>query len=396
MQVAFFLDTFPTLSETFIRNQITGLIDLGHEVTIFCHPNPDDEAWKIEDVKKYKLKDYVVDRRLAITKNKTSRVLNAIKLIKQHWTNNSKQILESLNFFKYGKKAIDLTHLFTIAPFLGHSFDILQCHFGHIANQAIILKKLKFDFRFQVMFHGFDIRLGIKKGGCIYKELIQHVDIVQAISQYNKRNLLNFGFPENKIIFHPVGIDLSKFTKKPNYKPNETIQIVSVGRLVWEKGYKYGLEAIAKLIKEQKFNINYTIIGSGPFLEELVSLSQELQIEKHVNFLGAKNQQEIIKQLHQADLFFLPSEAEALPVVLMEALACGLPALATNVGSVKELVLERENGFIAKPKDVQSLTDKLKQLIDKKDEWIHMGHWGHQHITANYNISVLNKRLVQK
>ena len=55
MKIAFFLDTFPILSETFIRNQITGLIDLGHHVTIFCHPSPEKEAWEIEDVKKYQL-----------------------------------------------------------------------------------------------------------------------------------------------------------------------------------------------------------------------------------------------------------------------------------------------------------------------------------------------------
>lgn len=394
MQVAFFLDTFPTLSETFIRNQITGLIDLGHEVTIFCHPNPDKKAWEIEDVKNYQLQNYIVDRKVSIPKSKGERIRQGLKLIQKYWPTNKRQLCESLNFLKHGKKAIDLTLLHSIAPFLGQPFEVMQCHFGHVANQAVILKEMKFNFRMQVMFHGFDIRLGIEQGGSIYDGLIKHADKIQAISNYNYKHLIEFGFAKDKVEFHPVGIDMNKFPQKKEYNTNATIQILSVGRLVWEKGYKYGIEAISKLIKEYDFSITYTIIGAGELFQELQNLTQELGIKEQVVFAGAKEQKEISLQMQQSDIFFLPSEAEALPVVLMEAMACGLPTVATNVGSVTELVQDGKSGFITNPKDYQDMTLKLKALIEKKKEWEEMGNFGWDYITKKYNIQYLNKRLI--
>jgi colanic acid/amylovoran biosynthesis glycosyltransferase len=246
------------------------------------------------------------------------------------------------------------------------------------------------------MFHGFDIRLGIDKDGIIYKDLIKHIDKVQAISKYNKKHLLEFGFPESKIVFHPVGIDLSKFTQKTNYIPGKTIQILSIGRLVLEKGYKYGIEAIAKLIHEQKVDLCYTIIGEGDLFHDLKNLCNKLNIEKIVRFEGAKGRNDIIRYLHNSDIFFLPSVAEALPVALMEALSCGLPTVATNVGSVKELVIDNENGFVSEPKSIDSIANRLVQLIEAKENWMEMGQSGHKHINANYNIKILNTKLIKK
>ena len=107
-------------------------------VTIFCLPNPDEKAWEIEDVKKYHLRDYVVDRNISIPKGKWKRFVEAIKIIGNHWHTNKKQICQALNVFKYGKKALDLTLIHTIAPYLGKPYEILQCHFGHIASYNFV------------------------------------------------------------------------------------------------------------------------------------------------------------------------------------------------------------------------------------------------------------------
>lgn len=394
MHVAFFIDTFPTLSETFIRNQITGLIDLGYKVTIFCHPNKDPKAWEIEDVKEYKLKEYIKDKTIKIPLNKTIRILGALKIIRQNWTTNKRQIIEALNFFKHGKDSLNLLNLYNISPYFGPNIDVMQCHFGHIANSAVLLKKMKFPLRLQVMFHGFDIRHGIENGGKVYKDLIKYADRIQSISTYNTKHLLQFGFREDQIVFHPVGIDLSKFPLKTHFGTNSTINILSIGRLVWEKGYTHGVKAIATLINQNHLPIQYSIIGTGPLESELKALATNLGIEKQVTFLGAKDQQAINKQMELTDIFFLPSEAEALPVVLMEAQAKGLPVVATNVGSVTDMVFNGKNGFIAKPNNFQDMALKLKELIEKKEEWVEMGNFGRDLITNKYNIKSLNKRLI--
>ncbi|BDC98602.1 glycosyltransferase [Persicobacter psychrovividus] len=394
MKVAFFLDKFPTISETFIRNQITGLIDLGHEITIFCHPNEDPDVWELEDVKNYQLRQYIVDRSFSIPMNKFKRLFIGIQIIAKYWSVNYRQLIESCNFFKYGKKSVDLTFLFRISPFLGHSFDILQCHFGHVANQAVILKQMKFDFKFQVMFHGFDIRLGVASGGEVYRDLISNVDRVLSISFYNRKNLIDFGFSEHQIIHHPVGVDVNIFSKKNKYHQKDEINILSIGRLVEEKDYDSGIKAVSELVQEYGYDVTYNIIGEGVQRADLLSLVNELGIEDRVHFLGAKDRNEIIRLLHMSDIFYLPSKAEALPVVLMEALAVGLPVVATDVGSVKELVVDGVSGFLAESQDINSLICQLNKLIEAKADWEIMGEKGSHHIFSNYNINELNKKLI--
>ncbi|MCK0123653.1 glycosyltransferase [Gelidibacter sp. F2691] len=394
MHIAFYLNLFPTLSETFIRNQITGLIDLGHDVTVYSNANNDDAVWKLNDIKDYKLRELIKPKNITIPYGKMARIKMAWHIIKTNWNSNSIQIIEALNFFKHGKEAYNLNNLYAIAPFLGKPIDIMQCHFGHIANEVVILKKMKFPFKMQVMFHGFDIRLGIEEGGAIYAGLIEYADKIQSISSYNYQHLIEFGFSKEQITFHPVGIDLDKFPQKKRYHIDGPIQILSVGRLVFEKGYAHGLAAVAELIHKYKHNIHYTIIGDGSLRDDLLSLVAHLKIEKHVNFLGSKDSDEISEQLQKSDIFFLPSIAEALPVVLMEALSCGLPVVATNVGSVKELVLEGKNGFVAHMSNPESLVEKLQAILINKQDWEIMGDYGHQHIRNTYDIKQLNKKLI--
>lgn len=394
MKVAFFLDKFPTLSETFIRNQITGLIENGHQVVIFCFPNSDSIVWELDDIVKYNIKEYVVDRTVVIPKNKIARFKGAVSLFKSYWAVNKKQLLNAINFFKYGKNALNLTLLYSIKPFLGYQFSIMQSHFGHVAINAIILKKVKFDFFFQVMFHGFDIRLGIEKGGSFYSDLFKNIDRIQAISSYNKENLLRLGLDESKLVFHPVGIDVNKFTKKSEYRITEMVKILSVGRLVWEKGYDVGLKVISKLVNEFNINLLYTIVGDGILMEELKDLCISLNITDNVIFVGAKDSNEIVNYMHDCDIFFLPSKAEALPVVIMEAMACGLPVVATDVGSVTDLVQNDENGLIVPVNDVAAMANRLKYLIDNSGLWETLGTKGRQKIIENYDVNKLNLKLL--
>ena len=128
----------------------------------------------------------------------------------------------------------------------------------------------------------------------------------------------------------------------------------------------------------------YAIRSYYVLLNELKELSKKLNIEEHIEFVGAKEQNEISKLMQQSDIFFLPSEAEALPVVLMEAMACGLPVIATNVGSVIELVIEDQNGFIAQTKNVKSITEKLHALIGEKENWKKIGTYGS--VITSYSI----------
>jgi colanic acid/amylovoran biosynthesis glycosyltransferase len=103
----------------------------------------------------------------------------------------------------------------------------------------------------------------------------------------------------------------------------------------------------------------------------------------------------VIDALHRADVFFLPSVAEVLPVSLMEAQAVGLPVVATSVGAVGEVVLDGRSGVLAAPGDPDALADMLGSLIQRSREWVLMGLTGRRHVEANFDVNRLNDRLVE-
>ncbi len=398
MKIAFIVSKFPTLSEIFILNQITGLLDLGHDIEIFALRNSKEEKMH-PDVKKYGLMERVYYLNEMIPQNKILRVFKAIYLISRNFYKSPLKILRSLNVFKYRKKALSLWLLYLIIPFLNKDFDIIHCHFGHIGNIGVYLKRLGFEGKFVTMFHGYGIRLGIEKGGGIYQQLFEFGDCFLAISDYNYENLVRFGLNPRKIIFHPVGIDINKFPFRWQSIPVErssTVIIITIARLVEAKGIQYGIQAISKLLKEYPtLHLEYRIIGGGRFKERLRKIVEELGLGGVVRFLGPLGQEEVIREIQKAHVFLLPSVAEALPLVLMEAQAVGLPIVATNVGSTSQVIIDGESGFLVPERDVDSLAEKIKYLIERPEIWPGLGRAGRKYVEENYDIEKLNNRLVE-
>ena len=246
-------------------------------------------------------------------------------------------------------------------------------------------------------FHGYDIRLGLEEGTGIYKRLFRAGDLFLSICDYNYRQLMSFGLDKKKIVIHPVGINLNIFPFKrlsEGFTAGKRIKVLTVARLVRVKALDNGIKAIHKLLQENPaLDLEYNIVGDGYLTEELNSLIHALDLDKIVHLLGPKNQNEVMEVMGESHIFILPSDSEALPVVLMEAQAIGLPVIATDVG-VKEVIVNEESGFCVPAKDVDALAGKLKVLITHPEIWTEMGKRGRKHIEDNFDINKLNDRLV--
>jgi len=397
MKIAFIVDTFPKLSETFILNQITGLIDLGHEVEIFAGVQPSENKMHSE-IKEYRLLEHTHYHN-EIPPNRFYRIMKAIFLAAINILNHPYVILHSLNVFNYIGDAWSLKLFYKAVLFLTKGkFDIIQCHFGPNGNLGALLKEIGIQGKLVTMFHGYDIRLGIKEEGNIYDKLFRYGDCFLSISDYTSKHLLTFGANQKKIVYHPVGINLDKFPFRWNTAfielPTPT-RIMTIGRLTKEKGFFYAILAIEKLIKQNPdLRIEYQIIGDGPLKDKLKKMVEDLKLEKIVHFLGPQKREEVINALKQAHLFFLPSNAEVLPVVLMEALAVGLPVVATLVGAISELGIDGKSGFLVPRGDVDAMAERLEYLIRNPEIWPDMGRAGRQFVEKNYNINTLNNKLV--
>lgn len=400
MRIAFIVDTFPGLSETFILNQITGLLGLGHEVDVYAYYRRN--TLKIhEEVKMYDLLNRTYYPEAPAIKSWPK--FKAILLIIINFHKNPLAILKSLYVFKYSKDALRLKLLpVCLRHFKKNSYDIIHCHYGPNGNLGVLLKELgAIKGKVVTTFHGYDIRRGLKYGAGTYAHLRDRGDCFLSISKYNRVQLEKFGFDSSKIIDHEVGIDLDRFPfrwDKENTPPNhrEHIKILTVARLIREKGLEYGIRSIHELLTNNpNLNVQYSIIGEGILREQLKELVAELNLVDVVRFLGEADQAEISKQMQEAHIFLLPSIGEALPVVLMEAQATGLPVVATDVGSVAEIVADGKSGFLVSAQDVIGLANKLEYLIKHPEIWPEMGRCGRKIVEERYDIKKLNQRLVK-
>lgn len=399
MKIAFIIGQFPALSLTFIINQITGLIDLGHEVDIYSRSTPPENKMH-PDVEKYQLDDrtYYLDN---VPQNNIKRILQALYLFVTNFHKSPITILNSLNIFRYGREALSLYWFYHVTTFLTKEYDILQCHFGAAGNFGAVLKEMGIRGKLVTMFHGIDIRSGIEMGGNIYLPLIKYGDCFLANSDFSHKNLINFGVDPQRIIFHPPGIDINKFIYKEestviSIRHSPSIVILTVARLVEEKGLQYGIKAISKLLKKKsELSLEYHIIGSGPLEMHLKKLVEECGLTKNVHFLGSMVQEGVIREMNSADLFLLPSVSEAFGVVLLEAQAIGLPVIATSVGSVFQAIKDGESGFLVPERDVDALANRLIYLIENPELWPEMGKAGRKYVEEHYDIRKLNQRLVK-
>jgi colanic acid/amylovoran/stewartan biosynthesis glycosyltransferase WcaL/AmsK/CpsK len=392
MKIAFIVDEFPSISQTFVLNQITGLLERGHHVDVFTRELTIG-AQQHPDIARYRLMERT--HHLACPTNRWTRVTRGAGLCLRKMRANPRAVLGSLNVFRYGRGALSLTLLFQTAPFF-RRYDIVHCQFGHNGRFGAMLKKLGLQKKLVVTFHGYDVRAALEGGGSLYGDLWDEADCLIAISNYNRDHLLRFGGDPEKIVYHPVGIDCKRFGYKRSTAPGGgPVRILSVARLVQEKGLEFGIRAFHLLAETRpSVPLRYDIIGEGPLRARLQNLIDDLRLGASIRLLGAKSQNEVIEALRASDILLAPSLAEALPVSLMEAHAVGLPVLATQVGSVDQIVEDGISGFLVPPGDVAALRRGLTDLMDSAAKRADMGRRGRCHVEQHYDIDRLNDRLV--
>jgi colanic acid/amylovoran biosynthesis glycosyltransferase len=401
MKILFVVGQFPVLSETFILNQITGLIDRGHEVHIYAIRKTGGALH--DDVEKYDLFKRTFFGK-EIPGGKIKRYYGALRLACKLVKSNPEILLRAVNAIRYRPRFSFLMIFFDLNSLnaLSH-YDVINCHFGHHGIRGMMLREIgALQGKLITTFHGGDISFGLQKAGRkIYNSLFKRGDLFLPVSERWRKRLVELGCDETKIQVHRMGIDCRKFTFKPRLPdPNGAFKIVTVARMMEKKGLEFGIRAFAGLRKYHG-NAEYTIIGDGPLRARLESLVDKLDFRKCVRMVGAQKQHRVIEILDSSHVFMLPSvtaangDQEGLPVALMEAMAMGLPVVSTFHSGIPELVEDGLSGFLVPEKDVNGLFEKLKYLAENPERWAEMGHHGRKIVEAHYDINLLNDKLVE-
>ena len=155
--------------------------------------------------------------------------------------------------------------------------------------------------------------------------------------------------------------------RTPSYLEKRGVNILYVGRLTHEKGLKYLIQAVPILI-DRGFNVKISLCGDGPECKKLQRLSRDLGCESNIEFLGfIPWGKELDKIYLQHDIFVLPSVSEGIPKVLLEAMAKGLPIIATNVGGIPDIIKDTENGILISPKSPADIARAVEFLVRNDD-----------------------------
>ena len=425
MRIAMFVDGFPLVSETFVLRQITGLIDLGHEVNIFAQEKPPQGTPIHEDVYKYNLLDKTlymdmppesgywempvlpITERTWIPGSEKSipnvkRILKAIPVFLRSLISAPSLTFKVLKPSEFGYQATSLSALYRLSILCSHKkkYDILHAHFGHIGNKFRFTKEL-YKAPLVVSFHGYDFSsYPRKEGKGVYKYLFTTVDAITVNSDFTRRKVEEIGCSSAKIFKIPVGLKPNDFQfHERTYSSDSTLRILTIGRLTEKKGIEYSIRAVANVCAQYPA-ISYDIIGAGPLHEKLKELIYHLGMEKIITLHGAQNDSYIRTKMDNAHIFILASvtaedgDQEGQGLVLQEAQASGLPILATDHNGFSESIVPGFSGFLVPERDVNSLAERLKYLIEHPNLWSEMGRAGRKYVEENYDISILNDRLV--
>jgi colanic acid/amylovoran biosynthesis glycosyltransferase len=389
-----FVQTFPSLSETFILNQITGLLDRGHEVNVYSEKRP-GRGLTHADVEAYGLRDRV--RYLDVTTQGGPSIADLTTIAGLALrAPGSLSRLGPDDAAPFGGRLRLLRLLGRLGG--GQGYDVVHAHFGDVALRSRFVR-FRWSVPFVASFYGFDCSgLPAQRGDDVYEPLFEVADRVTVLSRQMRQRLLELGCPDELIREHHIGVDLDAFAFRERGSDIEgrPVRLLTVARLVEKKGVEYVLRAIAALPDP---NLTYTILGDGPLRDELEELARSLGIAAYVAFHGSADQSMVREAMDAADLFVLPSvtasngDQEGTPTVLMEAGASGLPVISTRHAGIPEVVLDGVTGRLVTERDSGALAGAISDLLEAPERWMAMGRSARDHIARHYNRHLLVDQL---
>lgn len=324
MKILMVVGSFPVIHDICVLNQITGLIDRGHDVHIFAFSKGDCVNVQ-EDVITYDLINKTIFKKLPANLN---------------------------------------------------GYDIVLFQFGHRVFD--IKKKHKFKGKVAVCFRGYDITVFLNNNPHAYDLYFDCCDLFMPVCEAFKKILEQIGCPSHKIIVQHSAIDCSKFVfKKRELPQNGVVNIVSAGRFIEKKGFAYVLRAVAELITKYPL-IHYTLIGDGILKQEYENLIKELGIDQKVTLCGWQAHEKYIDLLDQAHIFILPSvtaqnyDQEGIPNVLKEAMAMGLVVVATDHSGNIELIEDGVSGLLVPERDCNAISQAVEYFLTHPNTWSSM------------------------
>lgn len=398
MNVLFISHWFPAISDTFVLNQMAGLLERGVDVSIYARWVGD--TTKVHPaVERFGLLDRAMYAHEAREEHCDDLRLTALQRAYPELETYVRAFADAAGEETYSTSTRRL--FYACLPVLRRApFDIIHCQFGTLMEEGLLLKRAT-GSKLVVSFRGYDITAYVHQhGGGPYQRLFKEGDALLPNCEYFKRRLVGLGCGEEKITLLRSGNDTEQFPYNPcPLKPREAVRILTVARLVEKKGIAYAIQAVASLLQKGRA-LEYTIVGDGELRDELKELIDALGVQDHVRLVGAKQQRDIVELLGKSHLLIAPSvtaangDQDGPANVLKEAMLTGLPVIGTNHGGIPEVIEDGVTGFIVPERDVAAMAGRIEYLLDHSERWLQMGKAGRALVEKQYDTNALNEELL--
>ena len=395
MRLAYFASKFPATSETFILNEMISLVESGCDVDMFAFRRPPGQQQHPQTGSFLRTARYA-DNPFALVLAQFVYLWRAPLRIGSLWFTLFRFFGMRPALFWRNLAAL-LAGTYFARSISAGNYDHLHAHWANHSSFAAYCAAKLTGLPYSITAHANDIYVDQS----MLAEKARWAAYLITISDYNRRWLRNFvnASDQPKIKVIRCGIDLRKFTMPTTRATSRRPVFVCLARLNKKKGHRYLLDACARLV-EQGGEFECRLIGTGD-LESLLRAQVERNgLSRHVRFLGALSQPDVIQQLAQADFMVLPSitlasgRREGIPVSLMEGMAMGLAVIATDLSGIPELVQDGYSGLLVPEQDSIALARAMHRLLSDSSLAEQLALNGRRIVCSQYDLHKNSQELL--
>lgn len=387
MKISYLVNQYPKISHSFIRREILALERQGYQVQRLAMRGWADELRDEEDVRERAATRYVLQEgamaigvdvlRMAV--KRPGRFVKALSLAVKIGLRSDRPLPLHL---------IYLAEACRIVPWMeAHGAHHLHAHFGTNSTEVAMLANMLGGPAYSFTVHGpeeFD-----KPEFLWLAEKIRRAAFVVAVSAFGRSQLFRWAAYADwaKVQVVHCGIDPGFHSVPPRPIPVAP-RLVCVGRLCEQKGQMLLVRAVQAVVAKG-IPIHLVLAGDGEMRGAIEALIDECALRDHITITGWINGDQVREEILAARAMVLPSFAEGLPVVIMEAMALRRPVLSTYIAGIPELVLDGETGWLFPAGDIAALTKVLEACLAAADEQLKtMGEAGYQRVLARHAIDI--------
>lgn len=361
MKIAYLTSQYPAPSHSFIRREVEAVRRAGLEVDTFSIRRPPPS---LEDSAETKRTWYLfpISLRVILSAHiwalgRPAAYARTLWLALSHRPDGLRGLVYTIIYF--------LESMALARELRRRSVDRVHNHFANAAANVGLFACEFLGLPWSFTVHGtseFD-----PPAGWTLPDKARRADLIACVNSFNRAQVMRFTEPEHwpKLRLVRCGIDPAELPEQSEARatesPSRPLEVLHVGRLSPEKGQLGLLSAFAAFVAEGT-DARLVIVGDGPMRSTLEARARELELTERVRFLGARPVRDVLRQMTMADVFVLSSFMEGLPVVLMEAMICGVPCIAPAVAGIPELIEDGRSGLLFPASDWDALRDALGRL----------------------------------